>query len=59
MICDADLLVIPFENSILCVSPLYLRAEHGHPPELKGVSSLGEHVVMKEMVADAFSALFM
>jgi uncharacterized membrane protein (UPF0182 family) len=40
----ANLLVIPIENSILYASPLYLRAEHGHLPELKRViASYGEH----------------
>ena len=54
------MLVIPIENSILYVSPLYLRAEHGHLPELKRViASYGEHVVMKETLAEALSALFM
>jgi len=53
------LLVIPIENSILYVSPLYLRAEHGHLPELKRViASYGEHVVMKETLVEALSALF-
>ena len=55
----ANLLVIPIENSILYVSPLYLRAEHGHLPELKRViASYGEQVVMKETLAEALSALF-
>jgi uncharacterized protein len=54
-----NLLVIPIENSILYVSPLYLRAEHGHLPELQRViASYGEHVVMKETLAEALSALF-
>lgn len=53
------LLVIPIENSILYVSPLYLRAEQGHLPELKRViAAYGEHVVMKETLAEALSALF-
>src|SRR5712672_1761820 len=56
----ANLLVIPIENSILYVSPLYLRAEQGHLPELKRViAAYGEHVVMKETLAEALSALFM
>lgn len=56
----ANLLVIPIENSILYVSPLYLRAEHGHLPELKRViAAYGEHVVMKETLGEALSALFM
>jgi uncharacterized membrane protein (UPF0182 family) len=51
--------VIPIENSILYVSPLYLRAEHGHLPELKRViAAYGEHVVMKETLAEALAALF-
>jgi uncharacterized membrane protein (UPF0182 family) len=55
----ANLLVIPIDNSILYVSPLYLRAEHGHLPELKRViAAYGEHVVMKETLADALAALF-
>jgi uncharacterized membrane protein (UPF0182 family) len=55
----ANLLVIPIENSILYASPLHLRAEHGHLPELKRViASYGEHVVMKETLAEALSALF-
>jgi uncharacterized membrane protein (UPF0182 family) len=56
----ANLLVIPIENSILYVTPLYLRAEHGHLPELKRViAAYGEHVVMKETLAEALSALFL
>ncbi len=55
----ANLLVIPIENSILYVTPLYLRATHGHLPELKRViAAYGEHVVMKETLAEALSALF-
>jgi uncharacterized membrane protein (UPF0182 family) len=54
-----NLLVIPIENSILYVSPLYLRAIQGHLPELKRViAAYGEHVVMKETLAEALSALF-
>ncbi|CAN7624813.1 UPF0182 family protein [Bradyrhizobium sp. LjRoot220] len=55
----ANLLVIPIENSILYVTPLYLRAEHGYLPELKRViAAYGEKVVMKETLAEALSALF-
>jgi uncharacterized membrane protein (UPF0182 family) len=55
----ANLLVIPIENSLLYVTPLYLRAEHGHLPELKRViAAYGEHVVMKETLAEALAALF-
>ncbi|MEW6643986.1 MAG: UPF0182 family protein [Pseudomonadota bacterium] len=55
----ANLLVIPIENSILYVTPLYLRAEQGHLPELKRViAAYGERVVMRETLAEALSALF-
>ncbi len=54
-----NLLVIPIENSILYVSPLYLRASQGQLPELKRViAAYGDHVVMKETLAEALSALF-
>ena len=54
-----NLLVIPIENSILYVSPLYLRAQQGHLPELKRViAAYGEHVVMRETLAEALAALF-
>jgi uncharacterized membrane protein (UPF0182 family) len=55
----ANLLVIPIENSILYVTPLYMRAEYGHLPELKRViAAYGEKVVMKETLSEALSALF-
>jgi len=54
-----NLLVIPIEDSILYVSPLYLRAEQGQLPELKRViAAYGDRVVMKETLAAALSALF-
>src|SRR5271169_395851 len=54
-----NLLVIPIENSILYVSPLYLRAETGQLPELKRViAAYGDHVVMNETLAGALAALF-
>ena len=43
------LLVVPIENSILYVSPLYLRAATGQLPELKRViAAYGDRVVMEE-----------
>ena len=55
----ANLLAIPIENSILYISPLYLRAQQGHLPELKRViAAYGERVVMKETLAEALAALF-
>jgi hypothetical protein len=54
-----NLLVIPIENSVLYVSPLYLRAEAGQLPELKRViAAYGDHVVMDETLAGALAALF-
>jgi len=54
-----NLLVIPIEDSILYVSPLYLRAETGQLPELKRViAAYGEHVVMEETLTAALAALF-
>jgi hypothetical protein len=55
----SNILVIPIENSILYVSPLYLRAEQGQLPELKRViAAYGDHVVMKHTLAEALAALF-
>src|SRR5215831_12668754 len=54
-----NLLVIPIEDSILYVSPLYLRAETGQLPELKRViAAYGDHVVMEATLTEALSALF-
>ncbi|MEW5956204.1 MAG: UPF0182 family protein [Chloroflexota bacterium] len=54
-----NLLVMPIENSLLYVEPLYLRAENGQIPELKRVIlTSGERIVMRETLADAVLALF-
>jgi uncharacterized membrane protein (UPF0182 family) len=54
-----NILVIPIEDSILYVSPLYLRAETGQLPELKRViAAYGDHVVMEETLGGALAALF-
>jgi uncharacterized protein len=54
-----NLLVVPIENSILYVSPLYLRAESGQLPELKRViAAYGDRVVMEETLSAALAALF-
>ena len=54
-----NLLVIPIENSLLYVSPLYLRAELGQLPELKRViAAYGDRVVMEETLPAALAALF-
>jgi hypothetical protein len=52
-----NLLVVPIENSILYVSPLYLRAESGQLPELKRViAAYGDRVVMEETLPAALAA---
>ena len=54
-----NLLVVPIANSILYVSPLYLRAETGQVPELKRViAAYGDRVVMEETLEGALAALF-
>ena len=54
-----NLLVVPIEDSILYVSPMYLRAESGQLPELKRViAAYGERVVMEETLPAALAALF-
>jgi uncharacterized membrane protein (UPF0182 family) len=53
------LLVVPIGNSILYVSPLYLRAQSGQLPELKRViAAYGDRVVMEETLPGALTALF-
>jgi uncharacterized membrane protein (UPF0182 family) len=54
-----NLLVIPIGDSILYVSPLYLRAEAGQLPELKRViAAYGDRVVMEETLGGALAGLF-
>lgn len=54
-----NLLVIPVENSILYVEPLYIQAETGQLPQLKRVIvSDGERVVMEETLGESLDALF-
>ncbi|HET9513447.1 MAG TPA: UPF0182 family protein [Gemmatimonadales bacterium] len=54
-----DLLVIPIEQSLLYVQPLYLRAEGGKIPELKRVIvAYQNQVVMGETLDGALAALF-
>ena len=54
-----NLLVVPIENSILYVSPLYLRAESGQLPELKRViAAYGDRVVMENTLPEALAVLF-
>jgi uncharacterized membrane protein (UPF0182 family) len=54
-----NLLVIPIEESLIYVMPLYLRAEGGRIPELKRVVVAHENrVVMEETLAEGLSQLF-
>ncbi len=54
-----DLLVIPIEESVLYVQPLYLRAEGGRIPELKRVIvAYQNQVVMEETLEGALATLF-
>ena len=54
-----DLLVIPIEESLLYVQPLYLRAEGGRIPELKRVVvAYQNRVVMEETLEEGLARLF-
>lgn len=54
-----NLLIIPINNSILYVEPLYLQAETSIMPELKRViAAYGNKVVMEETLDKALIALF-
>ncbi|HEV3111934.1 MAG TPA: UPF0182 family protein [Candidatus Binataceae bacterium] len=54
-----NLLVIPIENSLLYVEPLYLRAENGQLPELQRViASYSDRVVMGDNLDLTLAALF-
>ncbi|KAF5410831.1 MAG: hypothetical protein C5S47_05630 [Candidatus Methanogasteraceae archaeon] len=54
-----NLLVIPIEDSILYIEPLYMQAETGQLPELKRVLvSDGVRVVMEKDLKTALEALF-
>jgi uncharacterized membrane protein (UPF0182 family) len=54
-----DLLVIPIEESLVYVQPLYLQAEGGRIPELKRVIvAYQNRVVMQETLEGALGELF-
>jgi uncharacterized protein len=54
-----DLLVIPIEESLMYVQPLYLQAEGGRIPELKRVVvAYQNRVVMQETLEGALDDLF-
>jgi hypothetical protein len=54
-----NLLVIPIENNLLYIEPLYLQAETGQLPELKRVIvSDGDRVVMEKSLGEGLAKLF-
>jgi hypothetical protein len=54
-----NLLVLPIDNSLLYVEPLFLRADTGQIPELKRVIvASGDKVIMRETLAQALLGLF-
>jgi len=54
-----NLLVIPLEDSLLYVEPLYIRAQNGQLPELKRVlASYGDRTVMGTSIDSTLAALF-
>lgn len=56
---QGTLLVIPIENSLIYVQPLYLRAESGKIPELKRVIVAYENrIAMEETLDVALSRIF-
>lgn len=54
-----NLIVIPVQDSLLYVEPLYIRAENGQFPELQRViASYGDQVVMGDTLPTTLAALF-
>jgi len=54
-----NLLVIPIEESLLYVEPIYLRAEQGELPELvRIIVAYGDQVVMRTTLEESLQAIF-
>ncbi|MDM8530980.1 UPF0182 family protein [Anaerolineales bacterium HSG25] len=54
-----NLLVLPIEDSLLYVEPLYLQAESGEIPELKRVIvATGDKIAMEKNLGEALESLF-
>ncbi len=54
-----NLLVIPIEQSILYIEPVYLKAERGQLPELKRVVvASGDLIAMEETLAKSLNAIY-
>ena len=54
-----NLLVIPIENTLLYIEPLYITADNGEIPELKRILlSYGNRIVMEKDFESALNALY-
>ncbi|MFP4559419.1 MAG: UPF0182 family protein [Archaeoglobaceae archaeon] len=54
-----NLLVIPIDNSIIYVEPVYLRAENAEIPELRGVIvAYGNDLTMQRTIMDSLRVVF-
>ena len=54
-----NLLVIPFNNSVLYVEPIFLQAEGGGIPELRRVIvAYKEEIIMRQNLEEALTAMF-
>jgi uncharacterized protein len=54
-----NLIVIPVQDTLLYVEPLYIRAENGQLPELQRViASYGDQVVMGDTLPETLASLF-
>ncbi|MFW6316498.1 MAG: UPF0182 family protein [Cyanobacteriota bacterium] len=54
-----NLLVIPIEESLLYVEPIYLRADQGELPQIRRVViSHGDDLVMRQSIEEAINAIF-
>lgn len=55
-----DTMIIPIENSLLYVQPLYLRSqgEKSIPQMKKIIVSYGENIIMEDTIEDALNKLF-
>ena len=54
-----NLLVLPVEDSLLYVQPLFLQADNNSIPEMKKVVvAFGDTIVMRDTLADSLAALF-
>ena len=54
-----DLLIIPIEQSLIYIEPVYLRAEQGELPELKRVIvAYDKQVVMEQNLEQALATIF-